>query len=153
MARFEFKIVDTKYFAMSQEERIAALNKVEEEYKAAAAKGETWDESKFGGNPFPKWVRDYIRGFGDAKFDRENGVYKVRTKSDNDDDAEDEYAAFKAGYAAEAKLDAERQKWYDTHHITASIAFEDEDAAMNELEAYLGGSPAAKKRSKGKEIE
>ena len=93
-------------------------------------------------NPFPDWVREIIKEFGKAKFDTMNAEYKVRTPATDEEEAEIEYAAFKAKLDAAIKADPEKDKWSTTHHIQCRISFDDEVAAMAELEKYYGTNPS-----------
>ncbi len=149
MAFFRIYVVDTKFFNMSAEERIKALEKIEVEAKLADASG-TPQEFE---NKFPEWLRIHINEFAapvKPKYCDDNDEYKFMTPSTSKMEAQEEYAKFKAKMeqiTADEKF-PERKKWSETHHVQISISFDDEREAMNELEHHLGGKPSKKGKRK-----
>ena len=172
MANLEFKIVDKRFFKMTANERIAAMNKIHDDQRNAAQNPQQ-SEDGWGKtiNPFPKWLKDLIKqlqrdnGGTSLKFDGDNKIYLLYFKGDMDvaDDLLEEfkeaYENFLKNSTAEAvvgKSDAianeEIRKWLEDWHPQVSVHMEDEGDAMRELEDhYSSRAPArrvVKKKSK-----
>jgi hypothetical protein len=59
MVTIQFSLMSRKFFNMTAEQRVAALEDIEKQVKEAAARGEAY-RSPGQENPFPPWLRDEI---------------------------------------------------------------------------------------------
>ncbi len=151
MQYIELKVVNTKLMAMGggdpakqMAERTAYLDEIRRKAEEAERAGianynENW-------NPFPKPVRDIIKELaaelgGKARYQDENSLYALRIRGGRED-FESFYEKFQERFMAARDADPELLKWSQENIIHPTATAENENDALNELDAHHGGNQA-----------
>lgn len=117
MALVELKILESKFYRMTPDERIAALKATAE--AAMERDSQPYQPREPEGDTFPEWskniLKEITKEFGaTAKYDRVNNTWKIAIP----DLSEDEFcAAWKVHVSKVLASDEAAQKWYNDSPI------------------------------------
>ena len=153
MPKIEFKIVDKKFFKMTDPERIAAMNKIADDHQGT----HQYNQDEQVVNPFPRWLKNAIKAMQKShkgtrlEFDTDGRMYFLHFKGDLEK-ASDLCADYDELYAK--ALETEKavkgspvQTWLDDNHPHYSIHMEDEIECLKEVDAHHSASAAAARKT------
>lgn len=169
MARtIEFKVVDKRFYKMTQEQRIAALDKIFEQAEKARRENAWSEDGINAADPFPPFIQKLMAKVAkwagwSITYDNDNGIYvlhdyrvmpsgwmrklifRIQSLFIRHKSADDICTRFRLMWDAHLRANPDdAAKWGaedSDYHLSMSVMTEDEAQAMAQLEAALGGRP------------
>jgi hypothetical protein len=131
MGLMQVAILESKFYRMTPEERVDALDKIREE--AMEKETAPYTPKKPEMNTFPQWVQDIIRELKDefkagVKYDRTNNIYKIHV----DDMDEDKFeAGWNVRVSKALEADPEKVKWHNESPLQLTSLVDMDEAAFD----------------------
>ncbi len=136
----QIAVLDMTLINMTDDERVAHLNKIGEEQNKIDWRLEALKPQP---NPFPVWVQDILRALakkyeGSITYDTPNRVYAIYVMGDQEHISVILNELDKEIIAAVETGTEEMRNWKGNHQMRASALMADEHKAMDELRETLG---------------